>query len=517
MNETDVKKKIKIILNYFNNERYVDAISRSKKILKSALQYEAFLLNIIGLSYQRLKNNELAKSYFLKIIDKYPGHLQSKLNYTIILKSEKKIVEAEQLLQKIIEQEPKYIQAINNLANLKKDKGDFEGASELYKKALGINSDVPIIHFNLALCFANLRKKEEALLHANKALILNPALTNADKLISDLTNYKTDKKNHVENMEKKLNSNILSEKQKIILLYSLGKAYEDKGIYEKSFNFYKNANLKARLDMNYNFNDEINFFQLIKNIFNEKKNYQSLATTDSNLKKKIIFICGMPRSGTTLLEQIVSSHKDVTALGETDYLSQIIEKKFQNKLNLDETIEKLFKNKKKITDEYLSLLSDVENKYNVFSDKSLLNFKFIGFIHIFFQEAKIIVLKRKYEDNLLSIYKNYLPNRQLSWSFSEDEIYKYYQLFNEYLKFWKLIMPNSFVEVNYEDIINNNYEITKSILEYCQLSWDDNCLKYYKENKSPIKTASFNQASKPIYKSSINSFKNFSKYFKKNP
>ena len=78
-------------------------------------------------------------------------------------------------------------------------------------------------------------------------------------------------------------------------------------------------------------------------------------------------------------------------------------------------------------------------------------------------------------------------------------------------------MPNSFVEVNYEDIINNNYEITKSILEYCQLSWDDNCLKYYKENKSPIKTASFNQASKPIYKSSINSFKNFSKYFKKNP
>ena len=81
-----------------------------------------------------------------------------------------------------------------------------------------------------------------------------------------------------------------------------------------------------------------------------------------------------------------------------------------------------------------------------------------------------------------------------------------------------MIYPNSFIEVNYEDLVNNNKKITKSILKYCELEWDENCLKYYEQNQSPIATASFNQANKPIYKSSINSFENFRKFFaKKNP
>ena len=81
-----------------------------------------------------------------------------------------------------------------------------------------------------------------------------------------------------------------------------------------------------------------------------------------------------------------------------------------------------------------------------------------------------------------------------------------------------MIYPNYFIEVNYEDLVNNNKKITKSILKYCELEWDENCLKYYEQNQSPIANASFNQANKPIYKSSINSFENFRKFFaKKNP
>ena len=111
-----------------------------------------------------------------------------------------------------------------------------------------------------------------------------------------------------------------------------------------------------------------------------------------------------------------------------------------------------------------------------------------------------------------------MPNKKLNWSFNEDDISKNYKLFHEYLEFWKTIFPNSFFEVDYEDLVINNKETTESILKYCELEWDENCLKYYKQNQSPIATASFNQANKPIYKSSIDSFKNFSKFFaKKNP
>ena len=517
MDKKEVDDKIKILLNYFNNKKYVDAISRCKKLLKKLPLYEAFLLNLIGLSYQRLNNIEIAKSYFLKIINKYPEYLQAKLNYSIILKSENKIEEAEVLLEKIIDQEPNYIHAINNLANLKKDKRDYKNAAHLYEKAISINNKVPIIHFNLALCFANLKEKKEALLHANEVIKLDPGLTNADKLISDLTDYKNDKTNHIETMEKKLNSEILNEEQRIILYYALGKAYEDKSVYDKSFNFYKLANTKARLGIKYDFSEEEKLFELIKEIFNKKNNSLFYNSEASKQTKKIIFICGMPRSGTTLLEQIISSHRDVLSLGETDYLLEITEKIFNHK---DPKIvkDKLLKKKDSFYNEYLALLSEVLDKKDVFSDKSLLNYKLIGIIHTYFQKAKIIVLKRKYEDNFLSIYKNYLPNKKLHWSFDEDEISKYYKLFNEYLKFWKMIYPNSFIEVNYEDLVNNNKKITKSILKYCELEWDENCLKYYEQNQSPIATASFNQANKPIYKSSINSFENFRKFFaKKNP
>jgi len=516
MDKKEVNEKIKILLNYFNNEKYIDAISRCKKLLKELPLYEAFLLNIIGLSYQRLNDRENAKSYFLKIINKYPEHLQAKLNYSIILKLENKIKEAETLLTKIIDQETNYIQAINNLANLKKDKRDYKNAASLYEKALGINKDVPIIHFNLATCFANLRQKKEALYHANEVIRLEPKLTNADKLISDLTNYKNDKTDHIEIMEEKLDSGILSEDQKIILYYALGKAYEDKSTYDKSFKFYKLANTKARLGIEYDFNEEEKLFELIKEIFS-KKNDSIFNKKIPKQDKKFIFICGMPRSGTTLLEQIVSSHKDVMSLGETDYLLEITEKIFDLK-NLEIIKNKLFEKKDNFYNEYMTLLSEIQDKKNIFSDKSLLNYKLIGFIYTCFQNAKIIVLKRKYEDNFLSIYKNYLPNKKLNWSFDEDEIYKNYKLFHEYLKFWKMIFPNSFIEVDYEDLVTNNKEVTKSILKYCELEWDENCLKYYEQNQYPIATASFNQANKPIYKSSINSFKNFKEFFtKKNP
>lgn len=517
MDKKEASEKIKILLNYFNNEKYTDTISRCKKLLKKLPLYEPFLLNIIGLSHQRLNDIEAAKSYFLKIINKYPEYLQAKLNYSIILKSENKVKEAELLLMKIIDQEPNYVHAINNLANLKKDKRDYKSAAHLYKKALSVDKNIPIIHFNLAVCFANLREKKEALFHANEVIRLEPKLTNADKLISDLINYKDDKTNHIEIMEKKLDSGVLNEEQKIILYYALGKAYEDKNIYEESFKFYKLANTKARLEIKYDFNEEEKFFELIKDIFNKKNSSLFNSIKTSKQDKKIIFICGMPRSGTTLLEQIVSSHKDVMSLGETDYLLEITEKIFNHK-DLEIIKKKLFEKKDNFYNEYLALLSEIQNKKNVFSDKSLFNYKLIGLIQACFHNAKIIVLKRKYEDNFLSIYKNYLPNKKLNWSFDENEIYKNYKLFHEYLKFWKMTFPKSFIEVNYEDLVNNNKETTKSILKYCKLEWDENCLKYYEQNQSPIATASFNQANKPIYKSSINSFKNFSKFFaKKNP
>jgi hypothetical protein len=220
----------------------------------------------------------------------------------------------------------------------------------------------------------------------------------------------------------------------------------------------------------------------------------------------------MPRSGTTLVEQIVSAHSKVISLGETDYIQKIANKEFENfSPNLKENINNKFSNNI-MYEEYTSLIKKINSKEKIYTDKSLLNFKFIGFIKLFFPNSKIIVLRRDLNNNLLSIYKNDLQAKNLGWTFNIEQIIKYYNLFADYLMFWEKSIKNSFLEVKYENLVNDSTEISKKIINYCELDWEDGCLKYY-NNKSAIDTASANQASKPIYKSSLNNFENFKKYF----
>ena len=516
INNISLENKIKVLVNLFNNKKYLEAILKAKGLIKKVPSQQAYFLNIIGLSYHGLNRLDDAKKYLKKTIEDYPGNVQSKLNYAMVLKAENKFDEAEMYLLKTIEQDPNYINAINNLANLKRERKQYEEAIKLYSDAIKINSKIPIIHYNLALCLISLRKKDKALLHANIVTKLDPKFTYADKIISDFTDYNFDKSDHLLNMEKKILVDDLDTDQKVCLHFSLGKAYEDKKLFGKSFKQYESANKIKRLSLNYKF-DEEKSFNLIKKLFENLKNDNFELKNLEKESKKIIFICGMPRSGTTLLEQIISSHHKVFSLGETDYIHQIT-KSALSLNNFDEIVKKFSLHKKdNFFNQYLNFLSNVKNEKDVFTDKSLLNFKFIGFIKIFLPGSKIIILKRKYDDNLLSIYKNLLPSKELQWSFSEEEIFKFHQVFLKYQDFWGKLLPDSFLEVSYEKLVQDTLKETRKVLDYCDLEWDNNCIKYHETNMSGIERASANQASKPVYKDSKDKFQNFKEYFKKKP
>jgi tetratricopeptide (TPR) repeat protein len=514
--DKSLENKIKILVNLFNNKKFLEAILKAKQLMKKIPSEQAYFLNIIGLSYYGLNKLDDAKKSFVKTIEQFPGNLQSKLNYAMVLKAENNFDEAEIILKKTIKQDSNYINAINNLANLKRERKHYDEAVKLYTDALKINSEIPIIHYNLALCLISLRKKNEALVHAKIVNKLNPKFTYADKIISDFTDYSKDKSDHLLAMEKKILINDLDIDQKVCLHFSLGKAYEDKKLFKSSFKHYELANKTKRLSLDYEF-DEEKTFNLIKKLFEKVKKNNFETESIPKQSKRIIFICGMPRSGTTLLEQVISSHHKVYSLGETDYVHQITKNMLSSE-NFDK-VQEQFSSKKEnsFLNQYYKHLSDQKNKKDIFTDKSLLNFKFIGFIKTFLPDSKIIILKRNYEDNLLSIYKNLLPSNELKWSFSEDEIFKFHQIFLEYVEYWKKMLPDSFLEIEYEDLVQNTLDETKKILDYCNLEWDDNCLKYHETNTSAIETASANQANKPVYKNSLNKFENFKNFFKKKP
>ena len=509
-NNEKILKELKAIANIYQAGNFLETISKSKKLLRM-LPNNEFLTNMVGLSYINIGYLDNAKNLYLKMIKISPSLVSYQNNYANVLKGLKKFEDAEKLLKSIIEKNPNYIGALNNLANLKKQMRKFEEAIDLLNHALKIEPSNVLILYNIALCFRSIRKFDEVLKHASLINEIDPKFILADKIISEINNYKIDKINHFNKMEKKLINKDLKDEDKATLLFAFAKANEDKGNYEKAANLLKKANYLRTKKIKYNFKAELKEFSIIKKIFT---NLKLPELTNYNKQKKIIFICGLPRSGTTLVEQIISSHPEVFSLGETDRIQTLINKNFNYLSDSLKNITNDYKsNKDEIYKDFTNYIERFDKIKNIFTDKSLLNFKFIGFIKLIFPNSKIIVLKRDFNNNFLSIFKSDFQAQNLSWTYNDQEIKKYYNLFLDYISFWDSIFPESFIKISYSDLVNETEINSRKLIKYCNLQWNKDCLEFYKKNNSPIDTASANQANKPVYKSSLNKFKNYKDFF----
>jgi hypothetical protein len=224
----------------------------------------------------------------------------------------------------------------------------------------------------------------------------------------------------------------------------------------------------------------------------------------------------MPRSGTTLVEQIISSHKKVYGAGELSFLPNIAFKNFftAGELNKQKIIEYKNSSKNLINDEYFEKFSLYNIKEQIITDKALFNFNWIGLIKIFFPNSKIIHCKRNPQDNCLSIYKNNFSSTVLNWTYDQKDISNYYNDYNSLMMFWYSKIPEFIHTVEYEKIVSDKDEEIKKLLKFCELEWDDNCVNFHENTKTPIKTASISQAREPVYNSSVNSSSNYKEYLK---
>ena len=223
----------------------------------------------------------------------------------------------------------------------------------------------------------------------------------------------------------------------------------------------------------------------------------------------------MPRSGTTLVEQIISSHSKVFGGYELLFFNNLI-KKYLYKNNILSTRDILkgdSDNFVKVGKQYINSIKQISTKERM-TDKLPINFKWIGFIKLILPNSKIVHCTRDSKDTCLSIYKNYFTNTELSYAYHCDELVNFYNLYSDLMKFWNKILPKYIIKVEYEKLIKNPKHEIKTLIKSCGLKWDEKCLKFY-NNKRAIKTASDVQARNKIYKSSINSWKNYKKYLDK--
>jgi len=511
MNEI-TNTKIKKLFNHFQSANYEYVIRECKTILKKFPESPA-ILNLLGLSLQQIGNFEAAKASYLKTIQFNPQHYAALNNLGTVCRTMEDFKSSEKYFLQALKLKPDYINALSNYANLKREINDFEEAINLYTKALEVDQNQFLIHHNLALTYQGIGKFDLAKKHSLKSLEINPNHIISHKMLSISNKYIDENDNHFKLMKDKLKNENLVKDDKITLNFSISKAYADMGNFDNSFNHMLIGNDLNRSKIKYNIEKDIELFKQIKIKFSDfdfnkenKKNFQS---------KKIIFICGMPRSGTTLTEQIIASHKDVYGAGELSYLTKTIKNNFFKKefLNSEKVSEILNNQVSLIYNEYISFLDTYKFQETTITDKAPLNFKWIGFIKLFFPNSKIIHCKRNNKDNFLSLYKNLFDSDNLNWCYDQKELTSYYNLYSDLMKFWEQKIPQFIYQADYESIVKNQEEESKKMIEFCELDWDPNCLNFHKNNKTPIKTASIVQARKPIYKSSLLLSDKYSKYF----
>ncbi len=487
-----LKKKYDQLYQKFVKGNSLEVIRECNKILKKR-KHQLFF-NLLSVAYQ--KNGEIEKSINVmrEALALNPNHPNFLNNIGTCFYKLHKYSVAKKYYEKGLEIDNNHLHILNNLGNLKRETNKIEESIEYYKKVLSIQKDAVPALFNLVGIYRITNQKEESKKYCKKILELNKKLTDADRQYSLVHKY-VDNDPHLNEMLKKINDKDLNNLEKIHLYYGVHKAYEDIQDYKNAFKFLKIGNELIKKETKYNFSKDE---KKINNYINLYKKIKHLKSSEAH--RNLIFIVGMPRSGSSLIEQILSSHKNVFGGGEIQYIQEIANK-IINEKKIDVSSIDNYRN------DYLSLISELNDSSSFFTDKELLNFYNIGLILSLFPKARIINCLRDPLDNCWSIYKNYFP---IKTEFVNDfkDITKFYKLYLNTMKFWQKEFPQNIFNLNYETLVENPKNQIEKILNFCGLEWDENVMSHHK-NSRIIRTLSFDQANKPISKKVSHSIKNY--------
>lgn len=459
--------------------------------------------NSLGASLVESRDFEGAINAFNKAISCYSKNLSAHTNigsaYSEIGLTSKAIASYE----KAIEINPDYEPALLNIGNLYALLGKLEQANLIFGHVLTLSAGNAEAVSGKANVLIREGKIKEALSLLRR--LIKGGSKNTDLILSYATietaKSKQENKKIISLLHDCLKHNNIQTKQRINIHYSLGDKYNNLGDYKHAFQHYQKANNYAfsPIDIQSHFNFIDNIIAFFDNIDS------SLKIQDSNSVSSPIFIIGMPRSGTSLVEQIITTNDSVFGAGElTDIpeLAQSISEKFHDAGKYPQCLSYLNKIQlKELSKTYLQTISDLSGSAKYVTDKMPYNFIHIGMISLLFPKAKIIHCSRDPVDTCLSCYfqnfTGYHPYFQ-----DLTTLGKYYKAYSKLMNFWKSSLAIPILDVRYENLVENQASASKKIIEFCGLEWDESYLDFYK-NKRITHTASYNQVKKPIYTDSV--------------
>jgi tetratricopeptide (TPR) repeat protein len=486
--------------------RHSEAISRYEQALTLLPDYAEAHSNL-GNVYLELERQEDAIIHYKKALAIMPGYAEAHSNMGNALRSLGRQTESIKHYEQAISLRPDFAMAQYNMGIALDELGRPEDAISCYERAIAINTDYAEAYNNLGFSLQELGRREEAIKNYEKALALKPDYAAAHLHLSMII----PRQEQIPAIENLLNSPLLSKTDATHYHFALGNIYNGNEMFDKAFEHFSQANQLKRKNLNYDakiYSDYVD--ELIKTYTNDHLAKTANFGSDSNLP---VFIIGMPRSGTTLVEQILSSHSEVYGAGELSAIRRI-EKALAKKLGslstypgcmsmCDEAITTQF------SEEYLQeIISYSPNALRI-TDKNPGNFHRIGLIKTLFPNARIIHCRRNVLDTCTSIFFNKFVEGN-EYSFDLKELGQYYLDYEKLMEHWIKLFPRDILTVQYEELVRKQEEVSRELVQHIGLDWDDNCIDFHL-NKRAVRTASSVQVRQPIYTRSIERWKHYEK------
>ena len=461
--------------------------------------------NNFGLAcHQQGRREEAIKAYTIAL-KLNPNYASAYNNLGNALKEIGNLEEAIKAYKKALSLEPNYAIGYNNLGNALKDQGKLAEAIKAFNKALHLQTDNAATYNNIGLTLKDQGKLEAAKESFIKALSLKPGYAKAHRNLSTLVKYRPGNP-QIESVKQLLKRKETNDGDKCRLHYASAKMKEDIGELEEAFkHFVAGGGLRKKL-LSYNLKQDEELFSKIKATANRYESL-NLQLAREQINSTPIFILGMPRSGTTLVEQILSCHSKVQAAGELMFLDRYAGKLCKG---LQETTPRALL---EVRHNYLQELGKISEGYSFVTDKMPQNFLYLGLILKVLPEAKIIHLKRDPAATCWSNFKQYFSALGPGLGFSNDlsDTVGYFKLYSDLMKFWDKKYSNKIYNLNYDNLTNEQEIETKNLINFLDIGWEEACLSPHSKKRS-VRTASQLQVRKKVYKGSSSVWRKFEPY-----
>jgi len=384
--------------------------------------------------------------------------------------------------------------------------GQHERAGRCYARSVELQPSNPDYIYNLAASRIALGDMKEAETLFKRVIKLNPkdygAWLNRSSLKKQLP-----ESNHVEQLQYVKTHLAEDDPGLIQICYALAKELEDLQRNDESFVYLQEGSVRRHRRLQYEVQDDEEAMSAIADCFNQELLHSQYPSHDTN---RPIFILGLPRSGTTLIDRIISSHSHVASLGEHNTLAFALIREAGDTAGKKELIEKSVDiDFAALGRRYCDGIDGFGDSAPRLVDKTPMNFLYLGLIHLAMPGARIIHMRRKPMDSCYAIYKT-LFRAGYPFSYSLQDVGRYYIAYHGLMDHWRKTIPGAFLDVDYEAVIADQEGETRRVLDYCGLEWEDGCLEFHRL-KGPAATASAAQVRQPIYSSSVGLWRKYAR------